>query len=40
MVSTSPLECIHGEGERQLGGFVGSDEIKQIRVEEKVETWL
>ena len=25
MVFTSPLECIHGEGARQLGSFLGSD---------------
>ena len=40
MVSTYPLECIHGEGAWQLGFFVGSDKIKQIQVEEKVETWV
>ena len=35
---TLPLECSHGEGERQLGIFVGSDEAKQRWAEEKVET--
>ena len=37
-MSTSPLECIHGEGALQLGVCVWSDEAKYKCVDEKVET--
>ena len=39
-MAQSPLECIHGEGARQLVYFVGYEESKQIWVEEKIKTWV
>ena len=37
---TSLLECSHGEGGNNIDFLVGSEEVTQIWVEDKVNTWV